>query len=198
MDRFSTMDPDSVFGEKEPDPAPEQKDDRAGKTSEKAVLKQESFSPEKLLRDIMIHEENSNSDKQINLRLLIDNRLPASVIGFASLLKSALCEIIENAISRVRPGGIISVYCRTDRPSGGLVNLYFRIDDNGTEIPAGRIQPVFAAGQTPDEAGPVGTGFYAAEEAAALMGGSLNVSSSSGKTRFLLTAAVRIQPADMR
>ena len=198
MDRFSTMDPDSVFGEKEPDPAPEQKDDRTGKTSEKAVLKQESFSPEKLLRDIMIHEENSNSDKQINLRLLIDNRLPASVIGFASLLKSALCEIIENAISRVRPGGIISVYCRTDRPSGGLVNLYFRIDDNGTEIPAGRIQPVFAAGQTPDEAGPVGTGFYAAEEAAALMGGSLNVSSSSGKTRFLLTAAVRIQPADKR
>ncbi len=195
---FSSMDPDSVLGEKEPDPAPEQKDDRTGKTTEKAVLKQESFSPEKLLRDIMIHEENSNSDKQINLRLLIDNRLPASVIGFASLLKSALCEIIENAISRVRPGGIISVYCRTDRPSGGLVNLYFRIDDNGTEIPAGRIQPVFATGQTPDEAGPVGTGFYAAEEAAALMGGSLNVSSSSGKTRFLLTAAVRIQPADMR
>ena len=178
--------------------APEQKDDRTGKSSEKAVLKQETFSPEKLLRDIMIHEENANADKQINLRLLIDNRLPASVIGFASLLESALCEIIENAISRVRPGGIISVYCRTDRPSGGLVNLYFRIDDNGTEIPAGRIQPVFAAGQTPDEAGPVGTGFYAAEEAAALMGGSLNVSSSSGKTRFLLTAAVRIQPADKR
>lgn len=193
MDRSSSIDSDSVFGEKEPDFSLEQKDDRTGMSSEKAVLKQETFSPEKLLRDIMIHEENANADKQINLRLLIDNRLPASVIGFASLLESALCEIIENAISRVGPGGIISVYCRSDRPSGGLVNLYFRIDDNGSEIPAGRIRPVFADGQTPDEAGRVGTGFYAAEEAAALMGGSLNVSSSSGKTRFSLTTAVRVQ-----
>ena len=194
----SETDSGSAFGDRESDFTGEEKSDPGRKGAEKTALRQEPFSPEKLLRDIMIHEENSNSDKQINLRLLIDNRLPASVIGFASLLESALCEIIENAISRVGPGGIISVYCRADRPSGGLVNLYFRIDDNGTEIPAGRIQPVFAGGQTPDEAGPMGTGFYAAEEAAALMGGSLNVSSSSGKTRFLLTAAVRVQQASRR
>ena len=162
------------------------------KPAGKGVLSREEFSPESFIRRIMISEDTVCSDKDITLRLYLDSRFPASVIGYASLLRKALCEIIENAISRARQGGYINVHCRADRPCGGFVNLYFRIDDNGSAIPENGMQTMFEADHTAGIGGTARPGLYAAQEAAALMGGSLDARSSSGATRFSLTVAVRV------
>jgi signal transduction histidine kinase len=141
----------------------------------------------------MVYEDSICSDREITLRLYLDSRFPSNVYGYASLLRQALCEIIENAVGRARTGGIISVHCRADRPSGGLVNLYFRIDDDGKRIPETGMQAMFEAEDPADAASAGRSGLYAAQEAAALMGGSLNARSSSGSTRFLLTVALRVR-----
>ena len=159
----------------------------------KTVLREEAFSPESFIRDIMVYEDSICSDREITLRLYLDSRFPSNVYGYASLLRQALCEIIENAVGRARTGGIISVHCRADRPSGGLVNLYFRIDDDGKRIPETGMQAMFEAEDPADAASAGRPGLYAAQEAAALMGGSLNARSSSGSTRFLLTVALRVR-----
>ncbi len=160
--------------------------------SGKAALREETFSPETFLRNIMVYEDSICSDKEILLRLYLDSRFPAQVIGYASLLKQALCEIIENAISRAKAGGVINVHCRADRPSGGLVNLYFRIEDNGRSIPETGMQAMFETAPMADAEAVNGPVLYAAQEAAALMGGSLDARSSSGRTRFSLTVALRV------
>ena len=158
----------------------------------KGALREESFSPAAFLQSVINYEETACAEKNISLRLQMDSRLPSAVIGFAGLLRSALCEIIENAVNRSRPGGTISVHCRADRPSGGLVNIYFRIDDNGTDIPGSGMQAIFETEKVPDPDIPVRPVLYAAQEAAALMGGSIHARSSSGMTRFTLTVALRV------
>jgi signal transduction histidine kinase len=157
------------------------------------VLKAEKFSPEAFLKSLVEYEETVCAEKGISLRLFEDSRLPSDVIGFAALLRRALYEIIENAISRARTGGTISIHCRADRPSGGIVNLYFTIDDNGADIPERGMQAIFDAGQRAESDTAVLPSLYAAQEAAALMGGSLDARSSAGITRFSLTVAVRVK-----
>lgn len=140
----------------------------------------------------MVYEDTLCSDKDITLRLYLDSRFPSSVTGYTSLLRQALCEIIENAVGRAKPGGFINVHCRADRPSGGFVNLYFRIEDNGRAIPETGMQAMFEEGETADQGALARPGLYAAQEAAALMGGSLDARSSFGRTRFSLTVALRV------
>ena len=162
------------------------------KPVQRPALNREEFSPETFLRDVMVYEDSICSDKDITLRLYLDSRFPAAVTGYASLLRQALCEIIDNAIGRARQGGYINVHCRADRPSGGYVNLYFRIEDNGKEIPGSGMQTMFEEGETADPDALTRPGLHAAREAAALMGGSLDAGSSSGRTRFTLTVALRV------
>ena len=161
-------------------------------STEQTLLKEKKFSPEACLQNIMIYEGMACAQKGITMRLYQDSRLPAEVTGFSSLLQRALCEILENAIANTGRGGKISVHCRADRPSGGLVNLYFRIDDNGAGISAERMQTLFETDTTADPDKPVRSGLFAAREAATLMGGSIHASSGSGRTRFTLNVVVRV------
>ena len=161
-------------------------------SAEQTLLKEKKFSPEACLQNIMIYEGMACAQKGITLRLYRDSRLPAEVTGFSSLLQRALCEILENAIANTGRGGKISVHCRADRPSGGLVNLYFRIDDNGAGISAERMQTLFETDTTADPDKPVRSGLFAAREAATLMGGSIHASSGAGRTRFSLNVVVRV------
>ena len=178
----------TVFSSIDPDRTAEPQKEASGKD----VLRREEFAPESFIRSIMVAEDTVCSDKEITLRLYLDSRFPSVVIGYASLLRQALCEIVENAISRARKGGFINVHCRADRPSGGFVNLYFRIDDNGSAIPETGMQTMFETEHTAEIGATARPGLYAAQEAAALMGGSLDARSSAGSTRFSLTVAVRV------
>ncbi len=107
------------------------------------VLQEEVFSPLEVLESALAKTEIMCRDRGITLRTYRDSRLPDRVSGFAEMLQRGLCELLENAVNRSGPGGLVSVHSRADRPAGGLVNLYIRIDDSGPVISEDRMQKLF-------------------------------------------------------
>ena len=160
--------------------------------SEFSLLREQVFSPESFLQNIMIYEGMACAEKGIFLRLNLESRLPDSVAGFRGLFQRALCGLVENSIAHTGRGGRISVLVRADRPSEGRVNLHIRVEDNGEGIPADRMQTIFEAEKSPENDNVVRSGLFAAREAAALMGGSIHARSREGSTRFLLTVSLRV------
>ncbi len=156
------------------------------------LLKEKPFSPEKCLQSVLIFEGMECEERGISLRLCHDSALPEKVTGFGSMLQRALCELVEQAVRRTRRGGSITVCCRADRPSEGLVNLHFRIDDNGTRISEGEMQTLFESKMSAGTEEPLQSGLFSAREAATLMGGSIHARSGRRGTRFTLTVTVRI------
>lgn len=160
--------------------------------SEFSLLREQVFSPESFLQNIMIYEGMACAEKGIFLRLNLESRLPGSVAGFRGLFQRALCGLVENSIAHTGRGGRIAVLVRADRPSEGRVNLHIRVEDNGEGIPADRMQTIFEAEKSPENDNVVRSGLFAAREAAALMGGSIHARSREGSTRFLLTVSLRV------
>lgn len=160
--------------------------------SEFSLLREQVFSPESFLQNIMIYEGMACAEKGIFLRLNLESRLPDSVAGFRGLFQRALCGLVENSIAHTERGGRIAVLVRADRPSEGRVNLHIRVEDNGEGIPADRMQTIFEAEKSPENDNVVRSGLFAAREAAALMGGSIHARSREGSTRFLLTVSLRV------
>lgn len=156
------------------------------------LLKEKPFSPEKCLQSVLIFEGMECEKRGISLRLCHDSALPEKVTGFGSMLQRALCELVEQAVRRTRRGGTITVCCRADRPSEGLVNLHFRIDDNGTRISEGEMQTLFETKMSAGTEEPLQSGLFSAREAATLMGGSIHARSGNRGSRFSLTVTVRI------
>lgn len=107
------------------------------------VLQEEVFSPLEVLESALAKTEIMCRDRGITLRTYRDSRLPDRVSGFAEMLQRGLCELLENAVNRSGPGGLVSIHSRADRPAGGLVNLYIRIDDSGPVISEDRMQKLF-------------------------------------------------------
>ena len=106
-------------------------------------MQEEVFSPLEVLESALAKTEIMCRDRGITLRTYRDSRLPDRVSGFAEMLQRGLCELLENAVNRSGPGGLVSIHSRADRPAGGLVNLYIRIDDSGPVISEDRMQKLF-------------------------------------------------------
>ena len=156
------------------------------------LLRENSFSPEECLRNVLIYEGIECGKKGITLRACRDSRLPETVEGFGGILQRALCELLEQAISRTHEGGTITVHSRADRPSGGFVNIYFRIDDNGEQISEKEMQTLFESRTSGGTDSPFRSGLFSAREAATLMGGSIHARSGSSGNRFTMAVTLRI------
>ncbi len=156
------------------------------------LLRENSFSPEECLRNVLIYEGMECGKKGITLRACRDSRLPETVEGFGGILQRALCELLEQAISRTHEGGTITVHTRADRPSGGFVNIYFRIDDNGDRISEKEMQTLFESRTSGGTDHPFRSGLFSAREAATLMGGSIHARSGSSGSRFTMAVTLRV------
>lgn len=104
-----------------------------------------TFSPEECISAVLDLKREECAKKNASLELYFDSAMPASVTGFGKLLGRALRELVENAVFRARPGGRISVHCRSDRPLEGLINLSFRVDDDGVPISEAGMRTLFRA-----------------------------------------------------
>ena len=156
------------------------------------LLRENSFSPEECLRNVLIYEGMECGRKGITLRACRDSRLPETVEGFGGILQRALCELLEQAISRTHEGGTITVHTRADRPSGGFVNIYFRIDDNGDRISEQEMQTLFESQTSEGTDRSFRSGLFSAREAATLMGGSIHARSGSSGSRFTMAVTLRM------
>ena len=86
--------------------------------SDDGVLREELFSIDDCLENVMVLQEPVCSKKRIKLELKKSVSMPDQVIGDKAKLQRALVSLLESAIEQTPGGGVINLGCRADRASG--------------------------------------------------------------------------------
>ena len=129
----------------------------------------------------------------IELISLIDDRIPASVIGDPGRLRQILVNLIGNALKFTEHGEVtVQVNLVEARP--GRLELRFAVRDTGIGIQPEQIARIFkpfcqADGSTTRKYGGTGLGLSISRRIAQMMGGEMSVESALGKgSSFIFTA----------
>ena len=137
--------------------------------SDDGVLREELFSIDDCLENVMVLQEPVCSKKRIKLELKKSVSMPDQAIGDKAKLQRALVSLLESAIEQTPGGGVINLGCRADRASGNRAYLYFTIRDNGSSIAS---DP---------------------REIVSIMGGNVRVRSRRGEgTEFMVTVCMKL------
>ncbi|HWE23988.1 MAG TPA: PAS domain S-box protein, partial [Myxococcales bacterium] len=123
----------------------------------------------------------------------IDDDVPQLLIGDAGRLRQVLINLVGNAIKFTDQGEVV-VHIETQEQSGHEVVLRFTVRDTGVGIPLEKHSVIFEAFKQEDTSttrkyGGTGLGLTIASRLAALMDGSISVTSEPGKgSIFTFTA----------
>ena len=159
--------------------------------SDDGVLREELFSIDDCLRNVMVLQEPVCAKKRIKLELKKSVTMPDEAIGDKAKLQRALVSLLETAAQQTPGGGAISLGCRADRASGNRAYLYFTIRDNGSSIASDLMQGMFEMKDEKDD--PLRAGLYIAREIVSIMGGNVRVRSRRGEgTEFMVTVCMKL------
>lgn len=123
------------------------------------------------------------------LESIIHDNVPEAVMGDPARLRQILVNLVGNAV-KFTPEGRISLQISCDLPASakpsGLFNLRFDISDTGIGIPEEKLHTIFkpfsqADSSTTRKYGGTGLGLAICKNLVELMGGSIGVTSSSGR-----------------
>ena len=103
-------------------------------SADDGVLKEELFSVDECLENIMMLQEPACVKKKIHLEFKRSVSMPAQAIGDKSKLQRALVSLLESVVEQTPSGSVISVGGRADRASGNRAYFYFTIRDNGSNL----------------------------------------------------------------
>ena len=143
----------------------------------------------------------SASEKEIELGCLVDDDVPAAIVGDATRLKQALGNLLANAVKFTEAGEVVLAVTAEDA-GGDLRRVRFSVRDTGIGIPAERMHRLFEPFSQVDASttrryGGTGLGLAISKRLADLMGGSLSVESEErrGSTfRFEIVAREAAAP----
>ena len=159
--------------------------------SDDNVLKEELFSIDECLGNVMVLQKAVCDKKRIRLELKKSVSMPEKAIGDKAKLQRALVSLLESATEQTPEGGVINLGCRADRASGNRVYLYFTIRDNGSSIASELMQGMFEMKDERDD--PLRAGLYTAREIVSIMGGNVRVRSRRGEgTEFMVTVCMNM------
>ena len=159
--------------------------------SDDNVLKEELFSIDECLGNVMVLQKPVCDKKRISLELKKSVSMPEKAIGDKAKLQRALVSLLESATEQTPEGGVINLGCRADRASGNRVYLYFTIRDNGSSIASELMQGMFEMKDERDD--PLRAGLYTAREIVSIMGGNVRVRSRRGEgTEFMVTVCMNM------
>ena len=159
--------------------------------SDDGVLREELFSIDDCLENVMVLQEPVCSKKRIKLELKKSVSMPDQAIGDKAKLQRALVSLLESAIEQTPGGGVINLGCRADRASGNRAYMYFTIRDNGSSIASDLMQGMFEMKDEKDD--PLRAGLYIAREIVSIMGGNVRVRSRRGEgTEFMVTVCMKL------
>lgn len=160
-------------------------------SSDDGVLREERFSIDDCLRNVMVLQEPVCTKKRIKLELKKSVTMPDEAVGDKAKLQRALVSLLETAAQQTPGGGVISLGCRADRASGNRAYLYFTIRDNGSSIASDLMQGMFEMKDEKDD--PLRAGLYIAREIVSIMGGNVRVRSRRGEgTEFMVTVCMKL------
>ena len=125
------------------------------------------------------------SEKKIELGCLLDEEVPAAILGDPTRLWQALGNLLANAVKFTEVGEVVVAVTAVER-SDGRSRLRFSVRDTGIGIPAERMQRLFesfsqADASTTRHYGGTGLGLAISKRLAELMGGTLWAESEVGK-----------------
>jgi PAS domain S-box-containing protein len=125
------------------------------------------------------------SEKEIELGCLVDEDVPAAILGDPTRLRQALGNLLSNAVKFTDVGEVVLSVAAEDGGGGGR-RLRFAVRDTGIGIPAERIHRLFESFSQVDASttrryGGTGLGLAISMRLAELMGGTLWVESEEGK-----------------
>ena len=159
--------------------------------SDDGVLREELFSIDDCLENVMVLQEPVCSKKRIKLELKKSVSMPDQAIGDKAKLQRALVSLLESAIEQTPGGGVINLGCRADRASGNRAYMYFTIRDSGSSIASDLMQGMFEMKDEKDD--PLRAGLYIAREIVSIMGGNVRVRSRRGEgTEFMVTVCMKL------
>jgi CheY-like chemotaxis protein len=163
------------------------------------VLRNETFSPRDLARSVAEALAGRAEGKGLKSRISIAKNLPARARGDPLRLRSALENLIDNAVKFTERGSIKLAVSAAPAPRG-RVRLAFTVTDSGIGIVASDLKKLFrpfaqASEDVARRYGGAGLGLAYVKRIAKAMGGSLAVTSKPGRgSTFRLTVSVERAP----
>jgi PAS domain S-box-containing protein len=139
-------------------------------------------------------------EKEIELGCLVDERVPAGIVGDAARLRQVLLNLLSNAVKFTEQGEVV-VVVEAEPTSSGAYCLELAVRDTGIGIPRDRMDRLFASFSQIDTSttrryGGTGLGLAISKRLVELMGGTISVESEEGKgSTFQI--ALTADPADV-
>ena len=167
------------------------------------VLRAESFSPLELARAVAASLAARAEGKSLDVDVRIAKNLPARLLGDAVRLRSALENLIDNAV-KFTERGRIGLSVSAARTGAGRTRLTFVVTDSGIGISSADLKRLFrpfaqANLDVSRRYGGAGLGLLFVKRIAETMGGGLAVTSSPGRgSTFRLSALVDNDTAPAR
>jgi CheY-like chemotaxis protein/nitrogen-specific signal transduction histidine kinase len=159
------------------------------------VLRDEPFSPQELAHSVARSLAARSQAKALDVDVDIARRLPSRISGDAVRLRSALENLVDNAVKFTERGGI-GFAVSSAALGRGRVRLTFAVTDSGMGITAVDLKRLFRPFAQASEAvarryGGAGLGLVLVKRIAKAMGGDLVVSSKPGRgSTFRLTVVM--------
>lgn len=169
----------------------------AGKTELESTL----FSVADVFEDVKLLFENQVTDKGLKLKLELDPKVPATILGDVVKLRQVLYNLVSNAIKFTHKGDII-VGCKLLTLANNAATLRFEVSDTGIGIPADKINSVFEEFTQADNSitrkyGGTGLGLNIVKRMVELQGGTIELLSTQDVgSSFIATLTYSISTAD--
>ena len=124
-------------------------------------------------------------EKELELGCLIDENVPAGVVGDAARLRQVLLNLVSNAVKFTEKGEVV-VHVGADPTGAASYRLEFAVRDTGVGIPEDRMERLFASfsqidASTTRRYGGTGLGLAISKRLVELMHGTMWVESEEGK-----------------
>jgi CheY-like chemotaxis protein len=177
--------------------------DAAKAESTGLVLRDEPFSPLELAQSVAGSLTARAQGKALDVEIDIAKRLPGRINGDDVRLRSALENLIDNAV-KFTERGIIGFTVSSAGAARGRVRLKFTITDSGIGITTADLKRLFrpfaqASEEVARRYGGAGLGLVFVKRIAKAMGGDLVVTSKPGRgSTFRLTVVMKDAASAMR
>ena len=166
----------------------------------KLDLEQEPFDVRECVERALDIVAPRASEKSVELGFLVDDDVPAGIVGDATRLRQVLLNLLSNAVKFTSQGEVV-VHAGSEPADTGRCRLHIAVRDTGIGIPQDRMGRLFSSFSQVDASttrryGGTGLGLAISKRLVELMDGTLWAESEEGKgSTFHITLAA--EPVDV-
>lgn len=154
--------------------------------SGKLELEEKEFELRTCVEEVLDVFATKAAQAGLDLIYQIDHDVPEQITGDSIRLRQVLINLVSNAIKFTHSGEVFVKVYQLTKDIDGTTELCFEVRDTGIGIPEEKIERLFRAFSQVDSSttrkyGGTGLGLVICEKLIGLMGGSINVTSETGK-----------------